>query len=500
MNDLFRALRPVKNRIRLGRLLSGAAAGFAFGAAAALVLLAVTSFVPLENRWGIAGIVLAGGILLFAAGSALRRVEDMDAARAADACGLQERVVTAVELGGERRDARQRDGSSVLRRTEEPSLCLASLQRQDACEHLRGLDVRRIPLAVPKRRLAAGAGLLVLCAGTLLIPGGGDRIAAQRRELREKTAAMVKQIDEAAAAEEKELSDQEKAELRKLTAELKRELDESRDSVDALVALDKAEQRMEELRRKTAGDAMREMADALRNAGLDAAAQAMENGDAAALQAALSELSASDLQQLAEGLSGEAGEAAEQLAQMMRSGELSEAQLQAMMSGMQNPSGALQQALSGMKAALGGSQQGSQQGGQNGGGAGTGQNGDQAGGGAGAGSANEEQKGAGSAGNQNSGAKGNRSPEYKEGQYETIYDPEKADTVARDVSTEQNALGKDSVQIETGPGKGSLNGDVPYREVVGEYAKTEVQAAESAHLTQEQKEWVDEYFRRLTEE
>ena len=73
-------------------------------------------------------------------------------------------------------------------------------------------------------------------------------------------------------------------------------------------------------------------------------------------------------------------------------------------------------------------------------------------------------------------------------------------TASRDVMTEQQQLEKDSVQIETGPGKGSLEGSVPYRQVIGEYAETEAQAAESAHLTREQKEWVDEYFRRLTEE
>ena len=66
--------------------------------------------------------------------------------------------------------------------------------------------------------------------------------------------------------------------------------------------------------------------------------------------------------------------------------------------------------------------------------------------------------------------------------------------------TEQNKLGEDSVQIETGPGKGRLEGNVPFREVVGEYAEAEAAAAESARLTREQKQWVDEYFRRLTGE
>ena len=41
---------------------------------------------------------------------------------------------------------------------------------------------------------------------------------------------------------------------------------------------------------------------------------------------------------------------------------------------------------------------------------------------------------------------------------------------------------------------------MPFRQVIGEYAEAEAQAAESARLTQEQKQWVDEYFRKLTDE
>ena len=132
-------------------------------------------------------------------------------------------------------------------------------------------------------------------------------------------------------------------------------------------------------------------------------------------------------------------------------------------------------------------------------GAGSGNNPGQSGGGAGTGSTNEEQKG-GSGGKNSGGSKGTNPAEFKQTEYETIYDPEKVDVAARDVMTNQQSLGKDSVQIETGPGKGSLEGNVPVSQVVGEYAEQEVKAAESANLTREQKQWVDEYFRKLTEE
>ncbi len=486
MSELLKALRPVKNRIRLGRLLRGAAAGLAAGGAAALILLTVTSFVPLEGRWAVAGEIAAGCVLLAAAANALRPVDNREAACAADRCGLRERTVTALELAGREVPA----GKAAE---------IAEAQQRDACERLKALDVREIRLKAPKRLLAAGAVLLILCAGTLLIPGSGDRIAAQRKALRDKMAQTAREIDEAEAKEESGKAESEKAELRKLAEDLKRDLENSRDDVDALVALDKAKSRLEEIRRKTAGDALKDLADALRNAGLDAAAQALENGNAAEMNAALAEINADEIRKAAEGLSGEAMEMAEQLAQAAEQGEMSGEAMQAMLSGAGQFS-SLQQALSALQAKLGAGQnalQGQQNG--SGGGQGAGKNGGKAGGGAGTGTTNEEQQGGGS-GHQASSGKGSRAPEYKEAEYETIYDPEKVDAATRDVMTEQQQLGKDSVQIETGPGKGSLEGDIPFRQVVGEYAQTEAQAAEAAHLTREQREWVDEYFRRLTDE
>ena len=508
MNELLKALGPVRSRLRLRRFVSGAGWGFAGGALAALILLAVTSFVPLANRWWIAGACVAGGTLLAAASNALRPVKPLEAARAADACGLRERAVTALELA----------------ETDRPEADITLLQRRDACERLQALDARQIRPAFPKRRLLAGALLLALCAATLLLPGGGDRAVAARQALETKTAAMAKAAEEAEKADEAGLTEKEKAELRKLTADLKRDLTASRDEADALVAVDKAEQQLQKLRaeqaqEKTAGDAMSAMnalSQAMQSAGMDAAAdalaEALASGDAAAMSKALSDLSAEDLQKLSESLTGEAKALAEAMAQTAQQGELSEARMQALQQAAQSAQSAgsmsaaqqataLQQALAGMKASLGAgqSQQSASQASMSGAGAGSGNNPGQSGGGAGTGSTNEEQKG-GSGGKNSGGSKGTNPAEFKQTEYETIYDPEKVDVAARDVMTNQQSLGKDSVQIETGPGKGSLEGNVPVSQVVGEYAEQEVKAAESANLTREQKQWVDEYFRKLTEE
>ena len=497
MNELLKALGPVRRRLRLRRFVRGAGTGFAAGALAALVLLAVTSFAPLKNRWLIAAACTAGCTLLGGAVCALWPVKPMEAALAADACGLRERSVTALELAGK----------------QESEMIL--FQRRDACDSLNALDTKQIRPDFPRRQVILGAVLLVLCAGTLLLPGGGDRAVAARQALEQKTAAMARKADEAAAADEAGLTEKEKAELRKLTEDLKRDLNASRDELDAMVALDKAEQqlekfRSEQMRDRTAGDAMEAMAalsQAMQGAGMDpgqaqSLSEAMASGNAAAMNASLSELDAEQLKKLAEGLSGDAKSLAEQLAQAAEAGEITDAQLQAMMSGSQSAAQGsnLQQAISGMKASLGAG--GTRSGSQSGQSAGTGAGNNQGmnGAGAGTGTTNEEQKGGGSSGQKNGASGGNRPPEFKQGEYETIYDPEKAETASRDVMTEQNSLGKDSVQIETGLGKGTLEGDVPFRQVVGEYAEQEAKAAESAHLTKEQKDWVYEYFRRLTDD
>ena len=506
MQELLKALSPVRKRLRTRRLLSGAAFGFAAGAGAALVLLAVTAFVPLENRWLWAAGVLSGAVLLCAAVNALRPLPPAEAARAADRCGLQERTVTALELAETPGEA---SGSAF-----------AEVQRRDAVEHLRALDPRKIPLAFPKRLAAAGAALLLLCPAAALLPGGGDRLVSEQKAFGQKTASMAQAVEEAAQAEETGLEEKNRPELRKLTDDLKRDLAQSRTPEDALLALDRAENRLEAFRRQTAGDAMNALENALRAAGLDAAADALAAGDAAALGDALAAADPSALQQAAESLSGDARELADQLADAAQSGEQAEAQIGQALSGASAPQGPLQQTISGLKSSLG-SQSAASSGknqtpgassanGQSGAspsgesqaaaassGNGQGQ-GKGTGGGAGQGSTNEAQEGGG--GTHQAGSRGSNPPTYKENPYESIYDPEKADAAFRDEMTEQHAGGRDSVQVETGPGKGTLEGNVPYRDVVGEYAASETKAADSAPLTKEQRGWVDEYYRRLTEE
>ena len=462
MNEVMRALRPVKRRIRRNRFLKGAAAGLAAGLFAAVLLQAAAFLMPVPDR-GLWAAVTAGAVcLLTAAGNLLRPVKNREAAEAADACGLEERAVTALEGG------------------EEP---IRLLQREDACRALRGLDAKKIRPGSVKKMLTAALCCALVLGGLLLIPNARDAAAAANKALAKTLKEGREAIQKAAEEDAESLTEEKKSELRKIAGDLNRELGESRDAADALVALDRAEQRLEQLRKQTAGDAA-VAADGKTGAGQDGQAEGKE-GDAADGEAA----SASA------GQSGNGQQGTDSSAASLTEAQMKIMQALAALKNAVNPSLSMSQ-IAGMSGMQGGRT------GQNGNGAaGTGsQNtGNQAGGGAGEGTTNEEQAGGG----QNSGglAKGNRDPRYKEVEYETLYDPEHIDKARQDMMTEQYRLGdEDSVQIETGPGRGTTEGDVPWNEVLREYADTEAQAADRENLTMQERQWVDQYFSLLTEQ
>ena len=466
MREVLKALRPVKHRIRRNRFLRGAAAGLAAGLAAAVILQAAAFFVPVPDRGLWAAAAAAAVMLLTALGNAARPVKDMTAAQAADACGLKERTVTALEGG------------------DEP---IRQLQRQDTCRVLRALNVKQIRPGSVKKALLAAMGCAVLLGTLLLIPNAQDTEAAARKALNRTLQEGRKTIEQAAEEDEERLPDEKKSELRKITADLNRELGESRDAADALVALDKAEQRLEQMRQETAGDKT------------DGSGASGEAGSGEKTGNAEGKGEGENAGQAVNGQAGTASSASAGTAAQLQTLEALTA-----LKGAVNPSLQAGNGIQGIEGKNGtpvgqaGTGTGNGQTGQNG--AGSGKNpGGKTGGGAGEGTTNEEQQGDG---NSSSGiVKGNRDPRYKEVQYETIYDPEHIDKDKQDVMTEQfRTSDEGSAQIETGPGRGNLNGDVPWGEARHEGADTEARAADRENLTTQERQWVNDYYKLLTEQ
>lgn len=467
--EVIQKLRAVKIRLRRNRLLRGAAAGLAAGLGAAALLQVAAFFVPVPDRGLLAAGIAAAAALLGALGNALRPVKNTDAAKAADACGLKERTITALEGG------------------EEP---IRLLQRRDACAALEKLDVKMIRPGSVKRALCAALGCAVLLGGLLLIPNPQDSAAAAQKALVRTLREGAKAIEKAAEEDEATLPEEKKNELRKIAEELNRELDRSRDAADALVALDRAEQRLEQFRQQTAGDAMNAANGA---AGMNEgrADKAGENGRTG--------------MQAPEGLSGQEGSGQEGGSGQDGAGQQSSGQLAAAAaaSGLTDAQMKTLQALAALKGQVNPSAAGGSQSGRSGmtgskGGAGNGQG--KGSNGAGEGSTNEEQKGGGGNGNR-AGGEGTRDARYKEEKYETIYDPERIDKPLEDVMTDQFRLtDEDGLQIETGPGRGNLSGDVPWSDVLQDYADTEARSADRENLTVQERKWVNDYFSLLTEQ
>ena len=443
MNDeLLKNLRPVKRRIRRNRFLQGAAWGLAAGAGAALIVRIIALFTPVAGKWLWAVLPVAGFALLGAVGNMLRPVKDRTAAEAADSCGLKERTVTALEQAG-----------------SEAEIC--ALQ----------------PESVKKQLLTAlGCGLLAVTL--LVIPNPRDREAEARQALRKTLKEGTEEIARAAQEDEERLSPEKRSELRRLTEELKRELLDSRDETDALVALDRAEQWLEQMQTRTAGDA-EAAADAAGSEGT--AGEGARDGETAD----------------GTGTTADGKTAQESADSGIKAGKLSTQKALTALKSAVNPS----EARKGSQATASGARGDGQGEGQNGQGtaAAGGGSGNKAANGAGEGSTNLE----GTAGGEKDSGhtKGSRDPKYKEAEYETIYDPERVEASVRDEMTNQNRLGnEESLQVETGPEKGSLGGSVPWNEVFREYEETETRSAERENLTTKERQWVNDYYSLLTEQ
>lgn len=95
--EIARALAPVARRVRLRRLAGGFSRGALAGAACAVLVALISFFLPIERAYALAAALALAVCALFCAAGALRPVRAAQAARVADACGLKERVSTALE-------------------------------------------------------------------------------------------------------------------------------------------------------------------------------------------------------------------------------------------------------------------------------------------------------------------------------------------------------------------------------------------------------------------
>lgn len=485
-NDaLNRALRPVARRIRLCRCVRALQIGLLLAVCAALLWVGASFVVPIEHLFLKAGASSLALLLLPIFVAACWPVSKYASARAADRMGLEERALTALTVSGE----------SLMHQ----------LQQEDAATHLASLNVRvGLKPSPRKTELIMSGALALITAALLFVPSPQQGQLDSMRAFEKKMENLAKAAEQRERPEaESPESDKESAELRKLERDLLDQIRKSRTERDAYQALDTAEQRMNRLTKEAKASSS------------DASTSGTESAESKG--AGEADKSKAEQKEQSPGEAGESGESGESSSSsadgtgtsQQSSGGLSSAQLKDMSSllnqlrqGVNSAATAqqLRNASGGSKSAQSqGSGQGAGEGQKQGQGQGQGQSqsqSEQGGSGASLGTTNKDAGLGGQMQNKNA-SPGAGMPEHRVGQYESIYDPTRIDGTD-DIHQAQGQLGEGEIsRIQLGPGQGTLEGDVPYDRVIGDYAPQAAKAAGDAAISPSARQWVRDYFDSL---
>lgn len=266
--ELLQAIRRSRRKLNIAKSIDTCVFCLAYAGVAAIVLEAVSLWIPFYYVHLCVGIVIGIALIVGIIYVVIKRTSMREAAQQIDTFGLKERVQTAYEQMAD----------------ESP---LAGMQRHDAAEQLqKKLDAKqiRIRLLPSRRHLAAAFLSLAVAAALAFVPSQARELANTRHAIHQEAKEKQKELSELADAIEKmdtsELTDEQKTRL----AELKEALDRSMQELaraDSKEALDAAQSKLGFKYEQTSQSLM-ELADALSKDGKAAVEQIAEMARAAA--------------------------------------------------------------------------------------------------------------------------------------------------------------------------------------------------------------------------
>lgn len=266
--ELLQAIRRSRRKLNIAKLIDTCVFCLAYAGVAAIVLEAVSLWIPFYYVHLCVGIVIGIALIVGIIYAVIKRTSMREAAQQIDTFGLKERVQTAYEQMAD----------------ESP---LAGLQRHDAAEQLqKKLDAKqiRIRLLSSRRHLAAAFLSLAVAAALAFVPSQARELANTRHAIHQEAKEKQKELSELADAIEKmdtsELTDEQKARLAKLKEALDRSMQELA-RADSKEALDAAQSKLGFKYEQTSQSLM-EFADALSKDGKAAVEQIAEMARAAA--------------------------------------------------------------------------------------------------------------------------------------------------------------------------------------------------------------------------
>lgn len=230
-NYLLRAIRQGRRKLNIAKTLDTCTCLLACAGVAAIILEAVSIWVPFYYVHVCAGIALLVALLAGLVYALVKRVSMKEAAQRLDTFGLKERTQTAYE---------QLEDESAF----------AAMQRHDAVEVLkRGIADKQIKIRmVPdKRHLIAMVLSLAVACGLAFVPSQARTVASQRHAIRQEAKEKQEELEELADALEQmdtsSLTDEQKAKLAELSDALSRSMQEL-SRADSREALDAAESKL----------------------------------------------------------------------------------------------------------------------------------------------------------------------------------------------------------------------------------------------------------------
>ena len=266
--ELLQAIRRSRRKLNIAKLIDTCVFCLAYAGVAAIVLEAVSLWIPFYYVHLCVGIVIGIALIVGIIYVVIKRTSMREAAQQIDTFGLKERVQTAYEQMAD----------------ESP---LAGMQRHDAAEQLqKKLDAKqiRIRLLPSRRHLAAAFLSLAVAAALAFVPSQARELANTRHAIHQEAKEKQKELSELADAIEKmdtsELTDEQKARLAKLKEALDRSMQELA-RADSKEALDAAQSKLGFKYEQTSQSLM-ELADALSKDGKAAMEKAAEMARAAA--------------------------------------------------------------------------------------------------------------------------------------------------------------------------------------------------------------------------
>lgn len=546
LSDKLRlTLLPIKRRLFVIHLLCCLSYGLAGGLILLLALMVVSRFIypfaPVPWAYLSVGLPLAAaGIIALFTGPDFHA-----AARTGDAFGLEERLVTALEVDD----------------TANP---WAEAQVADAVKYGRNVDVKKIPLRLHKKALVTSLVLAAVLAVIPLVPSPTAAVLARRQADAKKIAAQREKVAQLVEKLEEHPEEIDKEAVTRLK-QLERELKKASSLREALKKMSSAQDDLKKIAGGEREKQLEKMATALSQINhLQKLGRALQSGDKEAIAAAagdlakrLAEMSPKERQAVLEQLESmagsipqAAGEKLLQAVQALQQGQGSAGALANSLTGALARAGTgingamaqlaeIKQGLTGQQLALGGNggsgqggllpgSDGNQQGGTGQGennttGSGTGGQGNTGAGQSGSGSGSGQGTGSGSGpgtagsgggaglgtgsgsggtsagGNGQPGANNLAEPILDIRRYEKVFAPSRlgdGGTPTRVSGQPNERIGSDYLEVHLTPNQVE-QAAVPYRQVLGQYAAEAHNSIERAEVPPRLQDMVRKYFASL---